>query len=317
MEDFRNIDLKNNMTLEPRLQEYLKKKSYFKKHNIDPSYNLEREHGITKDDKLRLRAFMRGDINCMDTPIQPTIEDTGFQIKHDDYKSDPRYEKLQKKIQRDRDANMSKYSYGNGPMITYMNSNNTNYTDDDYMKDTMRGQFLDSKPYMSDYSLNVGKKSNRVYDNFPAKIQYKNYLPWEQDVVHDNEMNDIIQKLDKYKNDMIHSYPEDMDNVNKSYSKSEFKNNSNASVPMRGSGVNRIGGTRDVDVENCLMKGLPERDAKFKSLGYPNYSEHSFDYISNDIQDPKHVVLPFPRGGDVTRLENNFKRSKPYYREIV
>jgi hypothetical protein len=134
-----------------------------------------------------------------------------------------------------------------------------------------------------------------------------------------NKVNEITQKLDKYKNDTntIHSYPEDMDNVNKSYSKSGFKNNSNASVPMRGSGVNRIGGTRDVDVENRLMKGLPERDAKFKSLGYPNYSEHSFDYISNDIQDPKHVVLPFPRGGDVTRLENNFKRSKPYYREIV
>jgi hypothetical protein len=177
MEDFRNIDLKNNMTLEPRLQEYLKKKSYFKKHNIDPSYNLEREHGITKDDKLRLRAFMRGDINCMDSaPTQSIIEDTGdtgFQIKHDDYKSDPRYEKLQKKIQRDKDANMSKYSYGNGPVITgYMNStssmNNNKYTDDEYMKDTERGQFLDSTPYTSDYSLNVGKKSNRVYDNFPA-----------------------------------------------------------------------------------------------------------------------------------------------------
>lgn len=87
-------------------------------------------------------------------------------------------------------------------------------------------------------------------------------------------------------------------------------------VALRGKGVNAIGGTREIDNDNCLIKGLPERDAKFKSLGYPNYSDHSFQYISEDIQDPNHVVLPFPRGGVPSRLENNYRRAKPYNRDI-
>jgi hypothetical protein len=34
MEDFKNIDLDNNLTFEPRLQEYLKKLTNYKKNNI-------------------------------------------------------------------------------------------------------------------------------------------------------------------------------------------------------------------------------------------------------------------------------------------
>ena len=53
-----NIGLKNNLTLEPRLQEYWKKKKFYKENNIMPSSNLEKEFCITHEDKLRLKSFL-------------------------------------------------------------------------------------------------------------------------------------------------------------------------------------------------------------------------------------------------------------------
>ncbi len=93
MEDFKNIELKNNLTLEPRLQEYLKKKSYYKKNNIDPPFDLEREFNISRDDKLRIKGFLTGakDLYCDEDKYVTPEENMGFAIKHDDFKNDPRY----------------------------------------------------------------------------------------------------------------------------------------------------------------------------------------------------------------------------------
>lgn len=326
MEDFRNIELDNNLTFEPRLQEYIKKLNYYKKNNIAPSFDLEREYSITKEDKLKIRTFLKGryDITKIELndshdeyvlPIQNT-----FGISHDDYKKDPRYERLQKKLQRDRDATYNRYSYGNGAEIK---SNDTGLmTDEQYQKLEESKHFLDNIPYRSDYALNVGQRSKRVYDVHPPRIQY-NQRPHNSqcrdtrnDLPHDNNLLDIITKLDGFREhtNTIYQYPVDMDIYPNQNQKTGINQQA---VPMRGKNVQLVGGTRDVDIENCLMKGLPERNAKFKSLGYPNYSDHSFGYISGDIQDPNHVVMPFPRGGEVSRLENNFRRSKPYQREII
>jgi hypothetical protein len=337
MEDFKNIDLDNNLTFEPRLQEYLKKMAYYKKNNIQPSSNLDREFNITREDKLRIKAFLSGkkDIYSIESRDKYAVnEDTGFAIKYDDYKKDPRYERLQKKLQRDKDAINNRYSYGQGGEITgYNRCPQTNFmTDEEYAKNEESNHFLDSKPYVSDYYLNVRSNRNqRTYELFPPEIQYKQRLHYSQErdarneLPHNPKVDELIGKLDSYRDhtNTIYQYSADMDIENKiaipnvnSRNKKYVNTSQYQAVPLRGSGVNLIGGTRDVDIENCLMKGLPERDAKFKSLGYPNYSDHSFQFISGDIQDPNHVVLPFSRGGINSRNENNFKRAKPYYREI-
>ena len=348
MQDFRNIELANNLTLEPRLQEYWKKINYYKNNNIVPSSNLEKEFSITDDDRMKLKMFLGNNIQLPITQEKYNVPDEfGFQIKYEDYKKDPRYERLQKKLQRDKDANASKYSYGQGPLTcSYKNSmNSTGMADEQYFQQEEKKHFLDAiPPYNSDYALNIRHKSPRVYDSSPPKIQYKQYLPYKQygdsrDLPHDDNVNCIIDKLATFKQNTnaIYQYPKDMDHemkINKSsQSGSVFgtidvpgKMNLNVydtditksfqAVPLRGKGVNAIGGTRDVDNDNCVIKGLPERNAKFKSLGYPNYSDHSFQFISEDIQDPNHVVLPFPRGGVPSRLENNYRRAKPYKRDV-
>lgn len=344
MQDFRNIELSNNLTLEPRLQEYWKKINYYKNNNIAPSSNLEKEFSITDEDRMKLQMFIGRNVQLPTHQESYNVPDnSGFQIKYEDYKKDPRYERLQKKLQRDRDATASKYSYGQGPVTCgYQNSTNSmnstsGFTDEQYFQQEEKNHFLDTiPPYNSDYALNVRHKSPRVYDSAPPKIQYKQYLPYKQygdsrDLPHDNNLDCIIDKLATFRNNtnIIGQYPKEMDHevrINKNKSNNISNNNLNVydteitksyqAVPLRGKGVNAIGGTRDVDTDNCLIKGLPERDAKFKSLGYPNYSDHSFQYISEDIQDPNHVVLPFPRGGVPSRLENNYRRAKPYNRDV-
>jgi hypothetical protein len=46
--------------LEPRLQEYIKKKKYYKDNGIEPCVSLEKEYQITNRDKKFLKSFIRG-----------------------------------------------------------------------------------------------------------------------------------------------------------------------------------------------------------------------------------------------------------------
>src|SRR5437868_7144558 len=50
-----------NIMLEPRLQEYVKKKDFYGKNNIEPCVPLEQEFGITKDDMQKIKCFLKGD----------------------------------------------------------------------------------------------------------------------------------------------------------------------------------------------------------------------------------------------------------------
>jgi len=337
MENIKNIDLNNQMTLEPRLQEYVKKISYYKKNNIAIPHDIKREHQITHNDEKLIFHFLKGNKNVYDQEQDDSqnkfikVNDvynneiqSGFTIKYDDYKKDPRYEKLQKKMHRDKEAMRTN---------KYFNANSNNMTDDfradgallrqsvkqfdnAVEREDSKNMFLDTRPYESDFYLNVRNKSNRVYKNYAPQIEYNQYLPYRQyddsriQDMYNNDMTKITQKINDFKQhtDTIYQYPHDQD--------IDFQNAARGvthqAVPLRGKNVMAIGGTRDVN-SGCITAGLPERNAKFKSLGYPSSSDHSFQYISEDIQDPKHTVLPFPRGGNLTRLENNFVRARPFY----
>ena len=49
------------ISLEPRLQEYMNKKKYYKENNIETETNLEQEFQITNEDKKVIRSFLKGD----------------------------------------------------------------------------------------------------------------------------------------------------------------------------------------------------------------------------------------------------------------
>ena len=123
---------------------------------------------------------------------------------------------------------------------------------------------------------------SNIYNNVTPKIRFKDYLPYgENEELTDANysLDNIIGKLDKLKK------------------------------------------TRDVDVENYLAFGSSTnevssgytRNAKAKSIGYPNPAEHYFDYISEDMQFPDHTVIE--RSVSTRLLNKSFKEDK-YSREM-
>lgn len=56
----KNVGCDGGIMLEPRIQEYLKKKKFYKENGIDPCVSLEKEFQITHRDKKIIKAFLRG-----------------------------------------------------------------------------------------------------------------------------------------------------------------------------------------------------------------------------------------------------------------
>ena len=53
----------DNIFLEPRLTEYIKKKKYYREYNIEPSVSLEKEYQISDADRRLLRSYFSGNRN--------------------------------------------------------------------------------------------------------------------------------------------------------------------------------------------------------------------------------------------------------------
>jgi len=99
VDKLRNMTLEGNIMLEPRLQEYLKKKIMYKNSNITPCITPEQEFQITNLDKRILRDFLRGKrdmyVNTYDKYSKPSMKKTVFpSSKQPD---DPRVPDIDKK----------------------------------------------------------------------------------------------------------------------------------------------------------------------------------------------------------------------------
>ena len=86
--------------------------------------------------------------------------------------------------------------------------------------------------------------------------------------------------------------------------KKNIDNNTYHKMQYFGPGYSNL----DVNVES-VMRGMPTRTSK--SYGYPNIGSHHFDYIIDDLQDPKHVVMERPIS---TRLDNKLSFKKIIYK---
>ncbi|AYV84843.1 MAG: hypothetical protein Hyperionvirus44_1 [Hyperionvirus sp.] len=267
MKNYVNYDeLKGNMgdvmcggiLLEPRLQEYMKKKLFFKKNKIVPNVNPEVEFSISQQDIRRLKAFARGerDLYKGDGRFDELgdSEEVGFDFDPDEvYKSDVRYQRFAKKMKRDKEAMKQRHCYGD--------------FDEQYVK-------AFAEPDVEAW------KDNRIMDQRVSDER----LMFGRNVEHESRYRCSDKKM---LNDRL-----------------------DGSVPR----VGKREGLRDVRRESNLQNSQPTRVGK--SIGYPNPSEHYFDYIDDDIQDPNNVV--FERGRN-TRSDNySVARGRQQYkREIL
>jgi hypothetical protein len=112
-----NFECKNGINLEPRLQEYIKKKIHYKKNRIDPVVPLEQEFCISQEDIRRLKAFKSGDRDIYNHKKQGKFLDEDIEPKFDFdpdevYKSDPRYHRFAKKMKKDKEAMKQRHNHG-------------------------------------------------------------------------------------------------------------------------------------------------------------------------------------------------------------
>ena len=114
----KNVRCDGGIMLEPRLQEYLKKKKHYKENNIKPCIKLEDEFLITDRDMKILRSFLRGKKDMYDSKKYQKIYYTDNKSNDESAKkyfpskeyrdNDPRVQVL-KRPSTDRPSNMGMF----------------------------------------------------------------------------------------------------------------------------------------------------------------------------------------------------------------
>ena len=365
-----NFQCKNGIYLEPRLQEYIKKKMYYKKNRISPVVPLEQEFNISQEDVRRLKALKSGDNDIYNYKTQNKFldedEEPKFDFDPDEvYKSDIRYHRFAKKLKRDKDAMKQRHNHDGldndfenafNPITNFWNENeNSRLLDiENPPNESQRVNLLDSRdfnleidskrnqPFTSKYRCDNPVQSQRMYtipkqNQYDKHVNHVNRLPQyqpnmdfqntypvnrsNQSINHNPRLGHIIGNLDSYGNNQnsmnqMNTYQQmsKMDTDHKlvipnvvSNGKKSLNSSSYRPVPC----VGRSEGIRNIDAEGEMRDSLTTRASK--SYGYNNPAEHYYDYISNDIQDPDHVVF---NPGVSTRLDNH-RVAKQYKREIL
>ena len=99
-----NIDeaMCHTMSLEPRLQEYLSKRKFYKKNDIKPPVSLDEQFLITNNDKIILKKFLRNDNDIYGIKTgekhMDLVDGSNQHFPSSELHNDPRLQKLKDKI---------------------------------------------------------------------------------------------------------------------------------------------------------------------------------------------------------------------------
>jgi len=93
------VFLDGTMSLEPRLQEYLKKKIFYKREGFEPHIKLSKTYQITPQDRIAMKNFLNGKTNIYtkgnyNTQQQNKIPEKKFTFLADQLKHDKRVPKI-------------------------------------------------------------------------------------------------------------------------------------------------------------------------------------------------------------------------------
>jgi hypothetical protein len=185
--------------------------------------------------------------------------------------------------------------------ITEKKYNRENETSYDNLEDKYEITQLDIDKIKRYLRYIINRKN--IYNNHSPHIAYKNRLHYDKindgidDMTHNPKFDDVIKYVKE------NTMPPAFLATSIAHKRHNCVYN-DCIVKVRDQYINDK--PIDVDIMNDVMLGMPSHTRK--SYGINDSFEHSFDYIDNDIQDPDHVVLPFPRGGESARLDNKTQR---------
>ena len=98
-----NVICEGNIMLEPRLQEYLKKKRYYRDNQIEPCISAEKEFQISTSDLKILRSFLNGNKKIYNKKVYNKLVSTKEEkpsFPSSKFKDDKRVPKIEKSTQR-------------------------------------------------------------------------------------------------------------------------------------------------------------------------------------------------------------------------
>lgn len=343
----KNMQCDGGIMLEPRLQEYLKKKKYYKDNNIEPCISLEKEFLITVRDKKFLKDFIRG--------RRDMYKKECHQLKNE---KNSRYKPKQSfpsKQFRDNDSRVQKINKQTHDMPLNMGMFVPDKKNDRYyegkvqnMDKIMDARDLKLQSDKSHNSRDLSTSNDSLDKYFTQKIlgnskekcklnkitekdlfnnneygQFKNYDAME---THDYRYLDKDERRNNRKPDAIYgecdkptfSEKSDMDFDTKvvmpNISSKNKRDLSTFDYRMNMYESNELD-FRNTDLETNMVRGIPHHTTK--SYGYKNPSEHYYQYIDSDFQNPDNSDLPFARGGDSTRRSNKGLSKQKYVRDIM
>jgi hypothetical protein len=290
-----------NNKLEPRLIEYLKRKKFYEENNINTDY-LEKQYQISKKDIEQINYINNKKIYNDENSDLIEFSNNKFEMSN---MYDKRLERINEKVKREKDASKYKYNTTNLQRNYDMYSRDFSSTtsrdfSNEFNLDNIRDEI--NAPMDTQYEANnnfnphqlISSSSSQHYHS-PPVIQRDQRLPYQK--INSNSIGNgytksyripetpYIQKGNTF----------DIDNKITIPSNNCRKNDLN----MLYNEFNTFGNMKNIDYENYVKYGYPT--SKAKSLGFENPSEHFFQFIDSDIQDPKHVVSDRPI---LTRLDN-------------
>lgn len=297
--------------LEPRLQEYIKKKSYYKHNSIEPCIKPEIEFCITDRDKRIIKDFLKGKTDIY-TPTGSAMnhlkKDRSYRKQHFPSRTfrddDIRVQKIQK-LKTDKtpiNRGMFVPDHSDGRFFEDPVDDSIQILDARDFKDTKTGEGwkLDQSRYNPaiDPKIDSGRPDRNKYTSQyridPLKEQKKCASYGTYATPNFSGISDMDT-------DLKIVIPTVASNSKRDLSTYDYKMNSYMTEQKP---------IRDAEFETTLLRGMPIHTKK--SYGYRNPEEHYYEYIDDDFQNADNTVLPFPRGGEGTR-HNNKKTAKQRY----
>jgi hypothetical protein len=335
----------NKIILEPRLEEYMNRKRTLVKNNIKDN-TLERSYNITKEDIKLIKSYRSERNSCktiLNTDIFGNFDgfievDVAEPKPSDTVVYDKRFERVQKKMQLDRDANNNRIDtsnlsrnydlFGKTTFSSAIGHDTYNDFDEAFKRGTNLTQdnLVNSRDELNKSQFNpyfIQQPSNSTQSHYQPRIQYNQRVyndEYDSYSKHQSSLDNIIGSVDTYRNKL------EKDNNYNPNSQYNTKYNLNPNMSDDVLEANRLesnrcvlqseykavplmtgGDLKNIDIENYIKYGVPT--SKAKSLGFENPVEHYFQYIDSDIQDPSHVVFDRP---SLSRMSNKTSKGVGY-----
>lgn len=321
------------MHLEPRLQEYIKKRDIYKKNNIETQIPLEKEFRITQADMRKVNSYdkcikkqSKMDASILDGFDHPTVlhcvdkntnTDKFINVetssKQGSVKTSNLYKKFDEFGKDVKNLNKCVKDWKDTPChkpLKYIERKfyqNCNKSCKNGNKCNLDGSYKDANDLkiarnsIECYGLDCDNKKNCKSDcnNIFDAADFNTDIKRCNDVSRSGQS--CASRIDAQLKVVIPTARARCtkdENINHSYYKA---------VPYMGQGS----GQGDIDMDSVFKYGEPTRGSKQKKLG--GITIDRFEELPWDVQTVENTVLPFPRSGYDTRFMDKYSRRNAHY----